>query len=71
MVPVDVNLHDLHSLGIRTGQFIQNRRQPLAVWSPGRIELGEDCTWKIEDLFRKTGIGDIDRMIRKKMRQVE
>jgi hypothetical protein len=70
MVPVDVDFRNLHTPGILNGQFIQNRRQPLAVTSPGGIELGQDGTWKIENFFRKTRIRNFDRMIRKKTRQV-
>ncbi len=70
MVQIRINLCKFYLTSIRKSQFIQNRRQPRAMRSPGRIKFQEHGAGKIEDLSRKSRVGNLERMVGEKTRQV-
>jgi len=70
MVYICVQLREFYPACVRKSQFVQNRREPLAMRSPGRIKLEQYRAGKVEHLFRKTRVRGLDRTLRKKARQI-
>jgi hypothetical protein len=60
VVHIRVQLYESYPAGIGNSQFIQNRRQPLAVASPRGVKLQQHRASKTKNLAPEHGIGDLE-----------
>ncbi len=70
VINVYVQLHESYPAGVGKSQFIQNRRQPLAVASLWGVKLEQYRAWKAQDLASEHAIRDAKGTVGVKVRQI-
>jgi hypothetical protein len=67
---VYVQLYEFYPAGIGKSQFIQNRRQPLAVASPRGVKLQQHRASKTQNLAFEHAVRDLKRAVGVEVRQI-